>query len=220
MGEDVFDQIQAKITRNIARKLSQQMWGATTSGQQPVPDPPELPVEESDKALVGFRAWGVYEKAGDYVLKSPMQGTQWDGPILRADGKPCPYDPHDNRWTGRDDHCHGIYAHDAPEWGDLDKTAMWSMTASINFTYTFNGSHLVAERDPEPKWERTDVRAMGRVELTGRVVVHEDGYRAEAARIAHLILTPHGLYHDGMREALEAKYHCDVSFDPTTLEES
>lgn len=212
------------------------------------PDPPALPEEESDTAIVGYRAWNVVEHSHErkgrvfpftvqcvcgsamrprhatmafvcglcgksysadmvqkvtgvhiedyfgepdtsipegWLLASPTQGTKWTSPILRADGEPCSYDPHDYRWTDREDHCHGIYAHDSPEWSDF--------------------------------YSSGSVRAMGRVELTGKIVVHEKGYRAEAARITRLVLNPCALDKEGVAGGLADRYACDVSFDPTHL---
>ena len=61
--------------------------------------------------------------------------------------------------------------------------------------------------------------AMGRVEATGTVVVHETGFRAEAMRIVKLVLSPHLLKHPNIVEQISRRYACDVSFDPATLED-
>lgn len=217
----------ANLSRSATHRLARQLMGVEMlvgDEDKGVPDPPDIPVEESTEPRIGYRSWDVYECEGDYRLQSPIRGTEWTGPILRADGKPCTYDPHDPRWQGRDDHCHGIYAHDEPEWSDFDYSPMQAAIASnwmMTFKYNNHGAGIVqGGPETEPQWEPTKIKAMGRVELTGRVVVHEDGYRAEAARIAHLVLSPRGLQHDGMTDILAEKYQCDVSFDPTTLEES
>lgn len=191
-------------------------WTAVNIGTpDPPPDPPELPVEKSATPIVGYRSWVVSRErpaspwrmsgalvigtagqpfpvwdpepepeekdSGPYRLWSPIQYTEWTGPILRADGKPCPYNPHDPTWRGREDHCHGIYAHDAPEWRDYHSG-----------------------------------RAIGRLEATGTVVVHERGFRAEAVRITQLVLAPDMIGTEA-KEDLERIYGCDVTYNPEEL---
>lgn len=152
-------------------------------GEIEAPDPPALPVRTSSEPVVGWRTWKVVEDGygGGWCLVSPSQGTTWPGPILRADAKPCAYDPHDRRWRDRGDHCHGIYAHDVPCWSD---------------------------------WKPG--RAMGAVEATGRVVIHEKGWRAERVRIVELVLHPS--VGEAAIEGLEQRYECPVERAGARLE--
>lgn len=190
-------------------------WEVRPERHEP-PDPPELPVERSETPIIGYRSWDVSrrepggwdgwrgqwvtidlsgnrqvigesepepkpEPEGPYRLWSPVQGTEWTGPILRADGKPCPYDPHAYEWQRREDHCHGIYAHDEPTWGDYHQG-----------------------------------RAIGRLEATGTVVIHEHGFRAEAVRITQLVLAPNLIGTEAKRD-IERIYGCDVTHNPEEL---
>jgi len=118
-------------------------------------------------------------------MTSVTANVQWDGPILRADGEPSSYSPHDWRWAGRSDLCYGIYAWLEPAWEDYS-------------------------------WAGLDV--WGRVEATGKCVIHETGLRAEAVRIEALVVNQKYMKYHGIVEQLSDKYQCEVSFDPRHLE--
>jgi hypothetical protein len=168
---------------------------------------PVLPVRQSETPIIGYRAWSVVEKDGRFMLQSPVVYQDWEGPMLRASDKPSPYDPHAFPVPGT---VHGLYAHNEPDWSDFvpRSDGMW-------VTVSWSGNQ------PNAATLHTggDGVAMGRVEATGTVVVHETGFRAEIMRITKLVLSPHLMKHPGIVEQMSRTYACDVSFDPATLED-
>lgn len=179
------------IQTQFIAEINQQIYSYPFADLPKPEKPAPLPVRESETPLIGYRAWDVIKDEDRFWLKSPYQSTIWDGPILRAEKPPCAYDPH-GYWKD-ENHSHGIYAHNEPVWEDMH-TYDWMRGPMFSGT------------------------AMGRVELTGRVIVHETGFRAEAARITKLVLSP-SLMKLKPEEQLAARYACDVSYDPRTLEE-
>lgn len=163
-------------------------WSDDPASMEP-PEPPDVPMRRSDTPVIGYRGWKL-DLRDAMRLRSVVSETVWDGPVLRADGKPAPYDPHRTEWRYRDDHCHGIYAYtDAAD--------------AIRRTMNANG------------WD-----VCGRIRAAGRVVMHTHGFRAEYAVIERLVLHPEvALEGDAafQRQALADRYHCDVSFDVTEL---
>ena len=53
---------------------------------------------------------------------------------------------------------------------------------------------------------------IGEIDLSGKVVVHESGYRAEIATIKRLLVMP-GAWKEGLLEELADRYQCDVTYD-------
>lgn len=118
----------------------------------------------------------------DFFLHSVTAGVRWDGPILRANAPPADYGPH-HGGSGE----HGIYAYLLTE-GPRRALEDRGMTAA----YSLGRGQSWAE---------------GEVELFGKVVAHERGYRAEACRITRLYV--HNPEPD-MLARLEDRYACTV----------
>lgn len=122
--------------------------------EAPPPPPPPLPVRRQTGPIVAWRAWDLVVRRGQPRLRSVTAYVEWEGPILRAGGKPA-----ERLWLHHGavpamQGDYGIFAYNAPDRQELLLSAV-----------------------------------MGEVELFGRVVRHELGYRAEAARIRKLYLT-------------------------------
>ena len=146
---------------------------------------PRIPRRQQSTPVLAYRSWKLAQTHDGWRLVSPRQGTVWDGPILRADSPP-------------------------------DDVSPWSQgTAYAGFYGTrVEGNHGIYAwtliRGPLDRYEST-MRAEGVVELMGKVVRHEKGYRAEMCRIKSLQVF--GLDHhtqDAVQD-LRATYACDVT---------
>lgn len=144
------------------------------------PEPEPLPEREQSEPILGFRGWNLVMRDGSVRIRSVTAGDIWEGPILRADDEP------------RD-----------VVWGSGAFTGEASNRDLGIFAYTLvEGAYRTVT---EHSWPVT-----GLVELFGKVVVHDRGYRAEACRIRELWIEPDAASH---REALAARYQCEVHVD-------
>lgn len=140
----------------------------------------DLPRRKQSTPVLGYRSWLLYLTDDGWRLRSPQQGTVWDGPILRADNPPDDLSP----WTrgtavwGSHEGNHGIYA--------------WTLI-----------------RGPHERYSN-DHRAEGVVELMGKVVRHSKGYRAEMCRIKSLQVFGLGEDTQAAVEDLRSTYACEA----------
>lgn len=179
----------------------------------PVATPKPLPVRKSTEPIRAWRQWRVIVRDDDYLLYSYNQSSVWEGPILRANCKPQDHNPHQHGGTE-----HGIYAwpliagpaETAKVAEKCRKPGVGDIYFGINLSFTPGLGQWLIGTNPEP----TSVGfAEGEVELIGKVVVHEKGYRAEAARVSSLFLrdvnTP--AFRNGIIRKMEARYQCFVA---------
>lgn len=174
-----------------------------------------LPKRKSATPIRAWRQWRVIVRDEDYLLYSYNQSSVWEGPILRANGKPADHNPHQHATTEP----HGIYAWPLIS-GPVTTAKVQEKRAKANADYSFGGSiwmvpyistgspfSVVRSELPNNGY------AEGEVELIGKVVVHEKGYRAEAARVVSLFLrdVPTDAYRNGVLAKMEARYQCPVA---------
>ena len=146
---------------------------------------PPIPRRKQSTPVLAYRSWKLTQTDDGWRLVSPQQGTVWDGPILRADNPP-------------------------------DDVSPWSQVSAFAGFYgtRIEGNHGIYAwtliRGPLDRYENA-MRAEGVVELVGKVVRHEKGYRAEMCRIKSLQVF--GLDHhtqDAVQD-LRATYACEVA---------
>lgn len=161
----------------------------------PEPREPEpLPQRQSTEPIRAYRMWRLERSGTDFRLRSVTMDDLWEGPILRADAKP------DERMatTWR------IYPSPAGQTPHFGIFAYRLCAGALRCRDDRNQLHFHGHGGPYVE---------GEVDLLGRVVVHEAGYRAEMARVVRLYVAnaPTEWYRDGLLAALEARYQCPVS---------
>jgi hypothetical protein len=179
------------------------MWlSALYSGQ--TESPKVLPRRKSTEPIGAFRTWRVAEDARGLCLASTAHDFVWDGPVLRDDSPP---QEHEGHGAGS----HGIHAyknvsqankHGSPGMG-------WgTYTVPLRF-FTTTGAIYA-----RPALTFLGGNVLGRVDLFGSVVVHEQGYRAQCAMIRSLYVC-FDTWNDrkDIVEALAQRYGCEVFTD-------
>lgn len=164
-----------------------------------------LPVRQSAQPVRAWREWLLIFRDGEPFIRSLVREDVWEGPILRANEKPKDH----TKLGDKTDTGHGIYA-----WPVTHR-----ITEEVGFTFSMMRSAftrqmmgMAAEEEPQPPG-----KVEGEVELIGRVVRHEHGYRAEAARVVRLFVKQlRPVYdRDVVLAALGQRYQCDVAWIPT-----
>ena len=137
-----------------------------------------IPVPDGITPLAGYRLWRVQERAGEIVL----------GPVS----------PHSNDWAGASrgwvsSTCPGF----SEVWVSSSGELQWPDPHRAPDETCSCGFYAMKELRPELVLVATSAQAegpgatgrmvLGRVELAGKVIEHELGYRAERARIVELI---------------------------------
>jgi hypothetical protein len=140
-------------------------------------DDPRTPVPDGITPLTGYRLWKVQEREGEIVLGPVSSGSDdWAGAAQGWVSSTCP--GFSEVWVSPSGELRWPDPHGAP-----DETCTC-------------GFYAMKELTPElvlwaasPRGEvpgSADRMILGRVELAGKVIEHEFGYRAERARIVEL----------------------------------
>jgi hypothetical protein len=189
---------------SVAKSMTQ--WMATaglTAPSDMVAKPlPPLPVRKTSEPIRAWRSWSLAMRDGEALLKSLNQEAIWEGPILRADSKPSDRQPEvQGGFKG-----HGIYAWPLCFVEELDYSQLMPLAAIWN-------SALFGPKAAGPL---SLGRVEGEVELFGRVVRHQCGFRAEAARMVRLSIKRLSgeLDRHVVMASLAARYACDVTWMP------
>lgn len=165
-----------------------------------------LPVRKSTEPIIAYRGWRLVNDSRGPALHSVTADVVWDGPILRANGKP------------------------SNEYG----SGGWYVVAnSMNYLVTSSDyvHGIYAYRTPERVMEEASYAVWGEIEAFGKVVVHESGIRCEAARIRRLLIPsfvpkmprdsmfisfgnspPNIPVSDSVLAQLAARYGCEVNW--------
>ena len=149
--------------------------------------------------LMGYRWWFAAKwPRNGWHLRSVAMQVWWDGPHLRA-----PTPPRDlERWDGESLLCLG------PVRGEGGIHAFKTEPLALSWGKAFRTWAIGRPQDDYPVW--------GTVALWGKVVEHEDGYRAEHAMIQRLIV-PRGILVQNIvglwSHEIGAVYPCDLSMD-------
>jgi hypothetical protein len=155
-----------------------------------MPDAIQDRVPDGIEPLVGFRAWDVSLRGGEAhfnPLGGPMGG--WEGARSGWVAAMCllaPWTPHAHLSLVTDEPAAPNPPCDLCEWGHIapDECCTCGFYAFKDLAPELVALH---EYVPDPG-SGPDMRiVIGRVELAGKVIEHDLGYRAERARIAALI---------------------------------
>jgi hypothetical protein len=131
--------------------------------------------------LLGYRWWVARKRPRDgWHLRSLAMRVWWDGPHLRALTPPRIW----GGWDGESLSCFG------PVRCECGIHAFNSEQLALGHGKDFGAWAIGAPQDDYPVW--------GRVALWGKVVEHQDGYRAEHAMIQRLIVPRGILVHSAM----------------------
>ena len=141
-----------------------------------------LPTRKSTKALIGWRGWRLNEwEPRDFRLQSLVVSDIWHSPVFRAEGKPSVLRPPTSTVNMREGEVHGIYAYNDIDFA-LRELSVWT--------------------------KRDNLIVIGKLELTGTVIVHTLGFRAEVATLVKLLMSE---YHGSeVIRNMENTYQCEV----------
>ncbi|HET6791333.1 MAG TPA: hypothetical protein VFI35_07075 [Actinomycetota bacterium] len=142
-------------------------------------DGPSPSVPDGITPLIGYRLWRVIEERGEIVL-SPLnfESRDWVGATSGWVSSTC---GGSELWVSPEGELEWPDRHRAPgEECACGFYAMKQLTPEMLLGASSRHAHRVGSRSDERF-------VLGRVQLAGKIVEHELGYRAERARIAELI---------------------------------
>ncbi len=214
--EEAFAKLQLEIcmvsTRNRAAIVNGRILhcGETVDGFTVIelPKPKKLSHRKGTVPIRAWRKWRIKREGEDFFMHAIFKAYRWDGPIIRANGKPSEQQPSTDETQMSEGEVHGIYAYPLISGPMVTANGVTSLgLRSLNQVYFGQALRMMWDPGPEPTYY-----VEGEVELIGKVVVHERGYRAEAARVVRLSIreAPTEWFREGLIAKLADRYQCPV----------
>ena len=147
--------------------------------------------EETDETFYGWRCWRITK---GMFLQSVTSETTWTEPVLRANGRPYVRELGEYGRMEREDVDYGIYCYKTPK----------LLYEHLGVAITSDGAGGTYGRFP----------GIGCIELSGHVVEHTKGYRAETATFVKIWIVMHDPMEKFFKQSavreMEERYQCDV----------